>query len=305
MSDDILIIRHGALGDFIQSLGPIHAIRQRHPSDRITLLTTPPFAALAEACPDIDRVWLDDRPGILQISSWRQLRQRLRAGNFAWVYDLQTSDRSSFYYRFFADPKPNWSGIASGASHPHDNPGRNFLHTVDRQREQLAAAGIDDVPPTNLDWLDADIGRFGLPGRYALLIPGGSAHRHEKRWPISGYAELAARLATEGILPVILGGPDEAALAAGFSGEVTDLTGQTSFADIAGLARGAVCAVGNDTGPSHIIAAAGCPILVLFSDASDPALCAPRGARVDILRHPSLADLDAGRVWQAVQTLVN
>ena len=78
-----------------------------------------------------------------------------------------------------------------------------------------------------------------------------------------------------------------------------DLAGRTSLAEIAVLARGAAAAVGNDTGPMHLIAAAGCPTLVLFSDASDPALCAPRGLEAQILHRPDLRDLAVEEVESA------
>ncbi len=79
-----------------------------------------------------------------------------------------------------------------------------------------------------------------------------------------------------------------------------DLAGPTSHAEVAVLARGAAGALGNDTGPMHLIAAAGCPSLVLFSDASDPALCAQRGPAVRILRRPELARLGVEAVEAAM-----
>ena len=72
-------------------------------------------------------------------------------GAFVRVYDLQTSDRSSFYFRLFRRPKPEWSGIAAGCSLRHTNSQRDSLHTIERQREQLAMAGIDAVPLPNFD----------------------------------------------------------------------------------------------------------------------------------------------------------
>jgi ADP-heptose:LPS heptosyltransferase len=77
---------------------------------------------------------------------------------------------------------------------------------------------------------------------------------------------------------------------------VRDLTGQTELLDIAVLARGAACAVGNDTGPMHLIAMAGCPSVVLYSHDSDPVLCAQHGSDVTILRRPRLAGLAVGDV---------
>ena len=75
-----------------------------------------------------------------------------------------------------------------------------------------------------------------------------------------------------------------------------DLTGQTSFGDIVALGRLALRAIGNDTGPMHLLVAAGCKATVLYSGASDPALTAPRGAVVTVLRRPDLADLPVAEV---------
>lgn len=300
----VLVVKLGALGDFVQAIGPFAAIRRHHEGGRIVLLTTAPYVELADAGGWFDAVWTDTRPGALDVPGWLRLRRRLREGRFARVYDLQTSDRSSFYYRlFWPGPWPEWSGIARGCSHPHANAGRDFLHTLERQREQLAMAGIPDVPAANLAFAEADVARFALTRPYALLVPGGAAHRPGKRWPAERYAALARHLAQRGTTPVLVGGGDDAVLA----GEIVarargavDLAGRTSLLELAQLARSAALAVGNDTGPMHLIALAGCPSLVLYSHASDPALCAPRGPRVAILRKPRLAELGLEEVEAAL-----
>jgi ADP-heptose:LPS heptosyltransferase len=79
------------------------------------------------------------------------------------------------------------------------------------------------------------------------------------------------------------------------------LTGQTSLADIVALANGAAAAIGNDTGPMHMIAAAGCPSVVLFSAASDPTLSAPRGPAVSVLQREQLDDLPVDEVAAALR----
>src|SRR5579864_8576173 len=167
----ILVIKLGALGDFVQAMGPAAAIRRYHQGAEITLLTTAPFADLARAAPYFDRVWIDERPGPLDIVGWWRLRRRLRGAGFDRVYDLQTSDRSSVYRRLMAPRPPAWSGIARGASHPHDNPDRDRMHTLDRQAEQLARAGITQVPAPDLSWAARDIAHFALPPRLLLLVP--------------------------------------------------------------------------------------------------------------------------------------
>jgi ADP-heptose:LPS heptosyltransferase len=299
LPQQILVIKLGALGDFIQAFAPFATIRRRHADARITLLTTAPFRDLAEASGWFDDVWLDDRPAPLRPWRWLALRRRLRGGGFARVYDLQTSDRSGWYFKLMHPGPPEWSGAVAGCSHRHANPGRDRMHTLDRQAEQLAIAGLEPLDSPSLAWLDADAGCYRPDAPYVLIVPGGAAHRPGKRWPGSRFGVLAASLLARGIRPAIVGGPTDTAAA----GEILvrcpdaiDLTGHTDLFELAGLARRAAGAVGNDTGPMHLAAALGCPSLVLFSDASDPALCAPRGGQVRILRRRSLSDLPAEEV---------
>ncbi len=300
----ILVIKLGALGDFIQALGPMASIRKHHPDQHITLLTTPVFEPLARACGLVNHVQIDTRPRGLQIGQWRALRRFLLDGKFDRVYDLQTSGRSSWYYAlFFPGPKPEWSGIARGCSHPHDNPNRNYMHTFDRQREQLNIAGIDDVPSADLSFADDDLSMFGLPNRFAVLVPGGAPHRPAKRWPAQKYAAVAQLLEGQGLTPVVLGTAEENGLAREILGDKPigiDLTGKTDLLTLAAIARKAVCAIGNDTGPMHMMAVAGCPSIVLFSDSSDPKLCAPRGKKVNIIQSPDLADLSVEHVVRQI-----
>jgi ADP-heptose:LPS heptosyltransferase len=297
----ILVIRLGALGDLVQSMGPAAAIRRHHAGAHIVLLTGAAFAELGRAAPYFDEVWVDERPSFGNLAGVLRLRRRLRGGRFDRVYDLQTSDRSGFYFYLMTGlrRRPQWSGIVRFASHRHGGPERVRLHTIDRQREQLRIAGIAETPLPEISWAARDTGRFALEAPFVLLVPGGSAHRPEKRWPIGRYAELARRLAARGLLPVVLGGAIEAPLGAAIRERcpaARDLTGDTGFGEIAGLGRRARRAIGNDTGPMHLLVAAGCPATVLFSAASDPDLTAPRGRDVVVLRRDSLADLAVDEV---------
>src|SRR5262249_55461024 len=138
----ILVIRLGALGDFVQSLGPFAAIRREHAADHVALLTTAPFADFAADLSYFDEVLIDPRPRLATLRGWWTLRRELREGCFDRVYDLQTSQRSSSYLRLFAiHSPPEWSGIAPRSSHPHANLDRDRQHTINKQAEQLLMAG--------------------------------------------------------------------------------------------------------------------------------------------------------------------
>jgi ADP-heptose:LPS heptosyltransferase len=287
----VLVLRLGALGDFVLSFPAFAALRAHHAADRLVLLTTRPFVPLAAASPWFDEIRVDERPGWHNLPGLWRTRRQLQAD---LVYDLQTSRRSSRY--FWLAGRPVWSGIAAGCAFADTNPNRNQLHTVDRQRGQLAAAGVGPAP-LDLSWL----GRHGpvLEGRIALLIPGTSgSHGGAKTWPLERFAALAGRIAARGLRPVVVGNAAESDKAAAIlraCPTALDLTGKTSILELAGLAQRAALAVGGDTGPLHMAAMMGCPTIALFSRFSDPIQASPVG-RTTLLRENALEDLTVDRV---------
>ncbi len=288
----ILVIRLGALGDFVLSFPAFAALRAHHALDHVVLLTTQPFVTLAQASQWFNEIRVDSRPFWFNLRGLWRLRAQL--SGFDFIYDLQTSQRTSRYFRIAG--RPPWSGIAPGCSHPDIDPQRDHLHSIDRQMGQLAIAG---VPPATLDlsWLS----KRGpvLEGQYALLVPATSgSHGGAKTWPIERFAALAQLLAVRGMRPVVIGTESEARLAEAIcaaSPEALDLTGKTSILDLAGLAHRASLTVGGDTGPVHLAAMMGSPTIALFSKFSDPVHATPVG-NVRLLRADKLEDLPLERV---------
>jgi ADP-heptose:LPS heptosyltransferase len=317
--EKILVIKLSALGDFVLALAAMKKIREAHRKAHITLLTTPPFEALAKICPYFNAVETDGRPETF--AQWMALRKRLRAAGYDRVYDLQTSSHSNRLFQALRPNPPPWSGIALGCALPHKNPLRNSMHTLERQADQLMYAGIWPDAPTgagaapgpDLSWMwlslpsERPVPGAVKPRPYVMFVPGGSAHRPEKRWPVEKYGELARILYAKGFDIVIIGGVQETPLAHRIQREVPrarDLTGRTDFARIGVLGAKAALAVGNDTGPLHLAAAAGAPTIVLFSSASDPALSAPRGA-VAVLKSERLSELSVASVAQKALSLLS
>ncbi len=301
----ILIIKHGALGDIVLASGAMKAIREHHSDAHLTLLTTRPYAGLLATSGWFDTIWIDTRPKLWQLNELLHLRKQLRDGAFDRVYDVQTSQRSSQYLTLFGNNKPEWVGIAQRASHCHDTPERTQLHTLDRLEQQLSLANIMMQSP-DVSWLHGNGNIHGLKPPYVLLVPGGSAHRPDKRYPETHYVVVANHLAAQHIQPVLIGSQAEAALLENIERNAPDclnLCNTTSIADVADLARHATCAIGNDTGPMHVIAATGCPSVVLFSAASNPALCAPRGEHVCVIQRDILGDVTPAEVLHAAQTV--
>ena len=308
----VLVIQAGSIGEFVLSLAAMKRIRQAHPRAHITLLTSPQFEALGRASPYFNAVETGARPE--GPGEWLALRGRIARGRYDRVYDLEGSRRTNLLFQMLRPFPPEWSGPAAGARLRHRNPDRQTMHILERQAQQLQAAGIwpdaptapGDAPIPDLSWIlrkaaePRPVPGAAAPRPFVLLVPGGGEHRPEKRWPIARYAELARLLRERGYDIVIIGGPQESALARIIQkavGQARDLTGRTDFAQIAVLGARAALAVGNNTGPVHLIAAAGAPTIALFDGSSEALVNTPRG-HVAVIQAANMADLP-------VQTVAN
>ncbi len=299
MTRRILVIKLSALGDMVLSMPAFARLRAAEAGAHITLLTTPPYADLARRSPWFDAVETDGRPRSL--TDWLALVRRLRRARFDRVYDLQANDRTNLLFQALRPHPPFWSGMAAGCAARGDRRRRATMHVLEREADQLNLAGV--LPPVSTDpgkapgpdlaWMLASLDGPRPAERLALLVPGASPRRPLKLWPAHSFATLALALQAEGLSVAIIGGDAERTLAAGIQTQAPatiDLTGRTDLFQLAELGARAVLAVGNATGPMHLIAAAGAPCLTLFSGDSDPARNAPRG-RVRILQRQNLADL--------------
>ena len=314
--EHILVIKHGALGDIVIATAGFAAIRAAHPNAHITCLTTKGYADLLAQSPYFNEIWIDSKPKLHDRKAIGRLRMMLNSYRWQWIYDLQTSKRSTLYPWLIRRPWPSISNVSRFTSHRYTDPARHTKHALENLRIQLGLADIDSIGAPDLSWLNADVSEaMGLIGTArivplgehlspcALLVPGGAALRPEKRWPAEQFASLAQELVSRGIRPVLIGTDAEANALDSIAARVPhaiNLRGKTTLAQLATLARMATMAVGNDTGPMHIIAASNCPSTVLFSHASDPARSAPVGSDVVILREKNLGTLSVDRVLTAL-----
>lgn len=320
----VLVIKLSALGDFVLSLGAMRAVREFHPSARITLLTTPPFEEFAKLCPYVDAVETDGRPEGMKATA--ALISRIRKARYDIIYDFQTSGRTRNYFTALArgGKGPLWSGHHEKSAFFHDNPARAGMHSIDRLAQQLEVAGVApqgrwlgrSAPVPDLGWVRPRLANtprlnpayFGLTPPYMLLIPGASAHREAKRWPVEHYAELAKRVADIGITPAIIGSKAEGQIALEIirlEPRAKSLVTRTDLFQIVTLAETALFVVGNDTGPMHMATLAGAPGIALFAlTESNPDQSAPRGPRTVIVNSaPTLQELSVDDVWQSIRAL--
>jgi len=304
----ILVIKLGDFAEFVLAFGAFSAIRRHHSTARIVLLTTPPFAGLARKSGWFDEVWDDGAPSWSRIGKVTRLIARLRRARLDRVYDLDNTARTAryrFWMRDFWGNKAEWSRRGGGLVHRILGSGRGREHYVEQTADQLAEAGIGEPPTADLSWLTKDFaGRYGLQDGFVLFAPGPLEEGNPRCWPVAHFAELARRVAIEGRRPVIIGQRREAKsnrMIAAVSPEAMDLTGRTSLFDVAALARRASVAVGNVSGIMHLIAAAGCPSVVLCAPGADTARRGPRGRYVVMVRKENLAELPVTEVAAALR----
>jgi ADP-heptose:LPS heptosyltransferase len=303
----ILIIKLGALGDFVYSIGPMQAIKKNHPDSELTLMTRPAFEQLGQRTNIFDEILIDEEPKKWQLLKMINLRNILRSKDFTRIYDLQTSDRTGFYYKMLGPGlRPEWSGIVKGCSHYHHYKRPTLIHTQVRQRAQLRIAGIETVPEPDLSFMNECLKNFDLPKNYALIIPGSSAKMKIKRWPATSYAELSTVLAQRNITPILIGtneDMDAINIITRMCPRALNLVGKTSIFQIASLGRSAQFCIGNDTGPMHIIALTKCPTTAIFSTASFPEKAAPKGKHIKLLIREKLEDLSLEEVISSIDRI--
>lgn len=303
---NILVIKHGAFGDIIQSDGAFQDIRENHPGATITMLTTAPYRSIMERCPWVDQVFIDDRAPRWSLPAMWRLRKMLRRGRFDMVYDLQNSPRTTFYYRWFLRGTP-WSGTAHGCSHPHLTPKPKTIRSLERFAGQLRDAGLQIKHTLHPDasWIAGNVGKLlsnsGIKKPYIVLIPGSSARHPKKRWP--HYGALASQLLADGLSVVTVPGPDEIELCRRLPGTVLMGAHGTvlGWFDLAGILKNATFVVGNDTGPTHLAAHMNVPGIALFGSHMPAERTGIERPTFQAIQVPRLRRLGVDRVYQELK----
>ena len=293
------------LGDIVLCFQAFHEIRLAHPDARIVLLTMPAFADFARSMPWFDEVLVDSRAPAWRMDAWWRLVRSVQRFNPTRVYDLQGKFRQNILFGLLG--MPEWSGASPLCSHPRLWPPLPKMHFTEFVEAQLRRANVPSAPPPDLKWLDAALD-VELPKKFVVIIPGCGAGRDYKRWSAESYAELARRLQEKGFGVVAIGtAADAESIQAvrALAPDIVDLTGQTSLYQLGHLARRATAVVGNDSGPTHLMAAVGAPTLALISERVNADWSSPRGAQANWLQGRPLAELSVDKVFVALSAWVD
>jgi len=270
---NILIIKHGSLGDIAQACGAIQDIFENHKDDKLHILTTRPYVDLFKKNPFISDVILDKRLSRFNLIYIYSLMRHIKKYNFVKVYDLQNSSRTSFYKRvLFPNSNLNiWS--SSETTLPSDKTKIEFDKNpvLDRFDHQLKASGLNTAHTMlpDFSWSCSDISNIKSNyklDKYILLFPFCSAHLTAKKWP--HYNELIQKINEryqDQYKIIVAPGPNEIkeaeninALCILDNGKALDIT------QLATIIKDSSFVVANDTGPAHMAAHLNSKGIVLF-----------------------------------------
>ena len=270
---NILIIKHGSLGDIAQASGAIQDIYENHKNYKIYFLTTKPYFDLFKKNPFIHDVILDKRLPRYNLIYLYLLMKKIKKYNFSKVFDLQNSSRTSFYKNILF-PKANkeiWS--SSSTTLPQNQKKDEFdkISVLDRFAHQLKTSNLNILNTTkpNFSWACSDIElikkKYDL-NKYIILFPFCSPHLSIKKWP---YYNQLIKLINEKYgdeyKVVIAPGPSEINDAKNFNAlSILDDQKVLSISQLTTLIKESSFVVANDTGPAHIAAHVGSKGLTLF-----------------------------------------
>jgi ADP-heptose:LPS heptosyltransferase len=310
---NLLVIKHGALGDIIQGLDAFASLRAGNPDAHIAVMTSPAFAGLMASMPWFDEVIGDDRAGITKLASALTIRRQLRR-DWSCVIDLQCSRRTARYHRFYIKNGTRWIGTAAHCSDPL--PDFTGVNNRDRMMHAVRLAnGIDTS--ADLAWLMPDdvhatdsvsAAAFTPPsGKFVVFISGCSPHRPEKRWPTAHFAVVGRHFMNWGYDVVLVGTAADESTVHEILHDLPDAVnacGRTSLGQLTGLLAHADFVLGNDTGPIFLAAKAGTKTLVLMGAATIPDAMRPVQANAQWIHKPRIGAITPDEVLDRIHAMM-
>ena len=260
---NVLIIKHGSLGDIAQASGVIQDIFENHKEDKIYLLTTKHYFDLFKKNPYLTDVILDKRASRLNLIYLYLLMKKIKKYNFSKVYDLQNSSRTNFYKKILF-PQSNFNVWSSAETTiPKDKSKEEFDKNpvLDRFAHQLKISGLKTHHTLKPDfsWSCENISKlkseFNLD-KYILLFPFCSPHLTQKKWPY--YKELIdlIKINLNNTYKIIVApGPNEIEQAKQINADcILDNGKPINISQLSSLIKESSFVVANDTGPAHMAA---------------------------------------------------
>ena len=303
---NILIIKHGSLGDIVQISGILRDIRESHNDKKIFILTTLPYVEVLSRCPYLDAVLLDRRLPRWNIYYLLKLRKMLSKYNFSQVYDLQNSSRTSFYRRYLLRIS-SWSSTETTLQKDEKKKDFEKESVLERFKIQLLNSNvkINYTLKPDFSWASVNVDKivnkyFGK--KFILFFPFCSPQLAHKKWP---YFDQLIKIIKSNHSNL------EIALAPGFneieeakkidSVSIVNNEEPLNINELAGLKLKASYVVSNDTGPAHMAAHLGQSGLAIFGHHTTPKKVSIETEKFKTISIDNLNDLTAEKVYLRIK----
>ena len=311
---NILIIKHGSLGDIAQACGAIQDISEHHKEDEVHLLTTKPYFDLFKKNPHISNVILDKRLPRFNLIYLYSLMKNIKKYKFTKIYDLQNSSRTTFYKRilFPNATKDTWSSTETTLPEGTTKEDFDKDSVLSRFDYQLKSSGITTHHTLNPDfsWSPSDISQirnYHQLEKYIVLFPFCSPHLTLKKWPY--YNDLISMIneRLENKFKVVIApGPGEIKDATNINALcVLDNGKALDISQLAALIKDSSFVVANDTGPAHMTAHLGSKGIALFGSHTTPFKVSIERDNFKAIQAPELSKLSAEKVFEKVSEIIS
>ena len=311
---NILIIKHGSLGDIAQACGAIQDISENHKDDQIHLLTTKPYINLFKKNPHISNVILDKRLSKINLIYLYSLMRLIKKYNFSKIYDLQNSSRTSFYKKILFPKATSQIWSSTETTLPEGKTKKDFDNdsVLERFDYQLKNSGIETKHTTSPDftWSSSDISdikNFYELKKYIVLFPFCSPHLTTKKWPY--YNDLISMINKkyESSYKVIVApGPDEINEASKINALcILDNEKALDISQLSSLIKGSSFVVANDTGPAHMTAHLGAKGITLFGSHTTAHKVSIERENFKAIQVSDLSKLSAEKVFEKLSNIIS
>jgi ADP-heptose:LPS heptosyltransferase len=311
---NILIIKHGSLGDIAQACGAIQDISENHKDDQIHLLTTKPYFELFKKNPCISNVILDKRLSKINLIYLYLLMREIKKYNFSKVYDLQNSSRTSFYKNILFPKADKTIWCSTETTLPEGTTKKDFDKdsVLSRFDHQLKSSGINTnhTMKPDFSWSTVDISEIKKNyelDKYIILFPFCSPHLTSKKWP--HYNDLITMINEkfENKFKVVTApGPDEIRDAKNINALcVLDNGKALNISQLSGLIKDSSFVVANDTGPAHITAHLGSKGIALFGSHTTPFKVSIERENFKAIQSPELSKLSPEKVFERLSEIIS
>jgi len=311
---NILIIKHGSLGDIAQACGAIQDISEHHKNDQIYLLTTKPYFDLFKKNPHISNVILDKRLSKLNLIYLYSLMKSIKKHNFFKVYDLQNSSRTSFYKKilFSNALKDIWSSTETTLPKGAIKKDFDNASVLERFDHQLKSSGINTnhTLSPNFKWSSSDISQiksYYQLDKYIVIFPFCSPHLTSKKWPYyNDLINLVNEKYENNFKIVTAPGPGEIKEASNINALcILDNGKALDVSQLSALIKDSSFVVANDTGPAHMTAHLGSKGIALFGSHTTPFKVSIERENFKAIQAPELSKLSPEKVFERLSEIIS